>query len=130
MGTGGAPSGLPADYGSGKCATWDAGVANCNSSSPGLWCEEPWCYVDAEICHMSKVPYMKSSYHENLFLSYGTCHGDASKWIDQPIADALSGKVLRAAVPVTYSPDHFKVDANQEVLPNFARDADIANGTG
>jgi len=98
-------------YGMNKCDIHDAHHEPDCLNNPGFdnpdrpdFCDEPWCYVDAETCgNSSHIAYLTSvllttggtppSY------SYTACGGDASSWLDILVVEGLRGKTLRAGIP-------------------------------
>ena len=95
----------PSTYGAEECAAHDQGLDPfCDGSNPDAYCAEPWCYVDAAMCHPSSIPYEASALANGMFFSYETCGGDPSAWRSKDEREALRGKVLKVAVPETNWP--------------------------
>ena len=63
----------PMDYGFDQCFSHDTGLAPiCSSPSAPNWCNNEWCYVDAENCAEEFKP-TESSYRPGEYYSYETC---------------------------------------------------------
>ena len=74
----------PAMYGSGTCEAWDMGLEPSCAMNEEDYCEQSWCYVDAD-CMASDVT--ESGIFEGLQYSYNTC---GSTSMDEDAEDALT----------------------------------------
>jgi hypothetical protein len=106
----------PEAYGSGTCSTWDEGLeplcGNSTASLPG-WCKEEWCYIDIDVCKLSKHSIQRSDFfpdEPNLFFSYSTCRRGTTYGIESAQSALAKPRKLVVAIPALQVPQHYKVN--------------------
>jgi hypothetical protein len=117
----------------GSCKAWESiHDPACTSTAGTLdypaYCDEPWCYVDTEICEQRQTG---KSYRltDLLFVpttnegrrphySYETCGGDTEAWTQSIVEQSLAGRTLRAGVPKSFFPEAFMIDGSGSPLPD------------
>ena len=58
------------------------------------------------------MTYTVSSFRPELHYSYRTCGGDPTLWKNTAISTVMSGRILRAALPMSHVPMHYYTGAN------------------
>jgi hypothetical protein len=103
----------PPAYGSSICAAHDQGLSPfCDGTTNPAFCGQPWCWVDGATCQRSDTTYTVSSFRPELHYSYRTCGGDPTLWKNTAISTVMSGRILRAALPMSHVPMHYYTGAN------------------
>ena len=91
------------------------------------FCNAPFYYIDPSKCKFSENnTYSQSIFSPNLYYSFSTC-GTYDIWRQFLIMEQLKGETLHVGVPALYYPDHFRLDADGNLI---FWDLDINAGVG
>jgi hypothetical protein len=87
-----------------------------NKNNPPAYCQEKWCYVDAQKCQKSYELYHKSVFppfrEEHLFYSYSTCNSSNDAFEEYSTFDGIAGETLIVNIPEIRYALHYKEDSD------------------